>query len=107
VFKNAARYFPENIRDVIFSGFSRPPFLPSGQFLQDGGDPGDFHDPYSAYGPVPGYEDDAGAGGVLSFADDVQDAGGGDPAGDVYPPPGACPCQGLPAIRYGTDDHEG
>jgi len=74
--------------------------------LQDEGDPDDFHDQYSAHGPGPGYEDYAGAGEVPSFADDVRDGGGGDPAGDVYPLPGAGPCQGLPAIRYGTGDHE-
>jgi hypothetical protein len=108
VVKNVqARYFQENVRDFIFSGFLHPPFLPSGRFLQDGGDPGDFHDPHSAHGPVPGCEGYAGGGGVFFFADDVQDEGGGDPTGDVYLPPGAGPCRGLPAIRFGTDDHEG
>ena len=93
--------------DVISSGFSHPPFLPSGQFLQDGGDPGDSHDPCSVHGQVSGYEDGAVEEGVLFCADDVQDEDGGDPMGDVYLPPGAGPCQGLPAIRYGTDDYEG
>jgi hypothetical protein len=108
VYKNVpAWHLKECVRDVIFSGFSHPPFLLSGRFSQDGDDPGDFHDLYPAHDPVPGYEDYAGVGEVLFFADDVQGGGGGDPTGDVYLPPGAGSCQGLPAIRYGTDDHEG
>jgi hypothetical protein len=74
--------------------------------LQDGGGPGEFHDPHPAPGPVAVYGDyDAGEAWAFSGGD-VQDGDGGDLMDGACPLPGAGPDQDLSVIRCVTGDHE-